>query len=185
MLEECLLDDCNKPVRARGLCASCYSRADYWGKLDEVGLPKVVPTRFEIPQEKECTTCGLIKPESDYRRMKYQSVHNGVVEYLFAYCDDCEKLRKRASNRTARRLKNGWSSNLFEKVLELQNGLCAIDGCDNVADAADHDHDTGEPRAILCGPCNRALGLLKESPERIAGLLLFAKQCQNSKLWMQ
>ena len=38
----------------------------------------------------------------------------------------------------------------------------------------DHDHATGEPRAMLCGPCNAALGLLGESPDRIALLRDYA-----------
>lgn len=35
----------------------------------------------------------------------------------------------------------------------------------------DHNHKTGEVRGMLCGPCNRAVGLLKDDPERMAALI--------------
>lgn len=43
-------------------------------------------------------------------------------------------------------------------------GLCEI--CeDDIIDSfhIDHDHDTGEVRGLLCGPCNRGIGLLRDS----------------------
>lgn len=40
----------------------------------------------------------------------------------------------------------------------------------------DHNHTTGINRGLLCHRCNVALGLLRESPRAIAGLLLYAKK---------
>lgn len=37
----------------------------------------------------------------------------------------------------------------------------------------DHNHVTGDVRGLLCGPCNRALGLLKEDPMRIRALAVY------------
>lgn len=51
-------------------------------------------------------------------------------------------------------------------MLEQQNGRCAI--CYGIADPSgkrlcvDHDHETGKIRGLLCGPCNWAVGLVKE-----------------------
>jgi hypothetical protein len=42
----------------------------------------------------------------------------------------------------------------------------------------DHDHSTGRFRALLCGGCNSALGLLKESTERIQGLKKYIENVQ-------
>lgn len=51
-------------------------------------------------------------------------------------------------------------------LIDRQNGCCAI--CDNKAPlAVDHCHATDKIRGLLCGPCNRAIGLLKENPHAI------------------
>jgi hypothetical protein len=50
--------------------------------------------------------------------------------------------------------------------LNAQSGLCKI--C-LVAPALhlDHNHSTGQTRSLLCGDCNRAIGLLREDIARI------------------
>src|SRR6266567_3377847 len=55
----------------------------------------------------------------------------------------------------------------YQEMFESQKGLCAI--CQGVEEgrmlSVDHDHETGKVRGLLCGSCNRALGLFKEDPE--------------------
>ena len=61
----------------------------------------------------------------------------------------------------------------FDRMLNLQNGSCAI--CKKSFGeapfgrrlAVDHCHDTGKVRGLLCSQCNGAIGLLGESPKRI------------------
>jgi uncharacterized CHY-type Zn-finger protein len=56
-------------------------------------------------------------------------------------------------------------------MLFLQNYTCAI--CHRALDelehglVVDHDHVTGKVRALLCGNCNTALGLLGDDVARI------------------
>lgn len=61
----------------------------------------------------------------------------------------------------------------YTDMLDKQNGVCAI--CEDLPGkrllSVDHDHVTGAVRALLCGKCNTALGLLKEDPKIIKSML--------------
>jgi hypothetical protein len=46
--------------------------------------------------------------------------------------------------------------------------------------AVDHDHETGEPRGILCTTCNTALGKVKAIPEFINKAMQYLAQYGNS-----
>lgn len=54
----------------------------------------------------------------------------------------------------------------YQELFEKQNGVCAI--CKGIEEgrmlSVDHNHSTGKVRGLLCGSCNRALGLFQDSP---------------------
>lgn len=63
----------------------------------------------------------------------------------------------------------GLSPGKWQKMFEDQCGRCAI-CCRPQTDFkrkfnVDHDHKTGEIRALLCGNCNMLLGMAKDDPE--------------------
>mgnify|MGYP001595372411 CR=1 FL=1 len=96
-----------------------------------------------------------------------------------------DKVRKQIQSRYARpsyqrymrdyhlQLKYGMSHEDYERMLVDQEGLCRV--CKrpdlNCRLAVDHDHTTRKVRGLLCGMCNKALGLLGEDPLRILALL--------------
>ncbi len=63
----------------------------------------------------------------------------------------------------------GISIEEYGKMLELQGYRCKICLVDaskfNKVFAVDHSHKTGKIRGLLCGPCNSAIGLMKEKIE--------------------
>lgn len=70
----------------------------------------------------------------------------------------------------------GISLQEYERMHAAQNGKCAICNQPEVtktkdgkvrALAVDHCHETGEVRALLCGKCNKGIGLLKDDFEVI------------------
>lgn len=90
-----------------------------------------------------------------------------------AYYDaNPEKLKaRRVAHRVAspvynRRHKYGVSPDCFQLMLAVQKNACGI--CKEIFSKqphVDHCHKTGEVRGLLCGSCNRALGLLKDSQD--------------------
>lgn len=80
----------------------------------------------------------------------------------------------------------GLTEELYQGMLESQNNVCAI--CQNpetakdprsnkVKDLAiDHDHITNKVRGLLCGKCNHAFGLVKESIRTLENMIAYAKK---------
>ncbi len=71
----------------------------------------------------------------------------------------------------------------YNALLTKQRGVCANTGCGNDGTESahgrlivDHCHDTGRVRGLLCNGCNVALGLAKEDPKRLAGLVEYAER---------
>lgn len=76
----------------------------------------------------------------------------------------------------------------YQELLQQQGGQCAVVGCTEPPGGrgsiyhVDHDHKTGKVRGLLCSNCNRALGLLRESPERIEGLAAYIRRRREQDL---
>ena len=79
--------------------------------------------------------------------------------------------------------KYGLSVDEFSKMVEKQGFKCAI--CFGVFETGqrkmlrpcvDHDHATGVVRQILCGKCNRGIGLLLDSEEIIESALSYIRR---------
>jgi len=76
------------------------------------------------------------------------------------------------------RRKFGLSREVYESMYTTQERKCAICGSDDTGQNArrmsvDHNHVTRAVRGLLCGSCNRAIGLLKEDPAIIRNAALY------------
>ena len=61
----------------------------------------------------------------------------------------------------------------FKAMEAAQNGVCAICGGQEPVHPrlnVDHCHETGMVRALLCTPCNTALGLAGDDPDRLRAM---------------
>jgi hypothetical protein len=91
-----------------------------------------------------------------------------------ANCVECNKAaleRDAEARRWSRRLRlYGIDRAGYDALHKSQGGKCPI--CVEPLPAIDrthidHCHTTGRVRGLLCGPCNQAIGLLKECPDRM------------------
>lgn len=65
----------------------------------------------------------------------------------------------------------------YQCLLEKQKAVCAIcyQKCTRAL-AADHCHNTGRVRGLLCNNCNRGLGHFKDNPELLYNAIEYLKQ---------
>ncbi len=133
---------------------------------------------------KKCFKCGKFKNLDEFYK------HKQMADGYLGKCKKCTKHdasahRKanieavRAYDRTRTKLphrrsyqlrKFGITSIEYDEILKRQNNVCAI--CNKISEsgrrlAVDHDHDSGMVRGLLCGKCNRGIGLFDDNPETL------------------
>lgn len=101
---------------------------------------------------KKCTTCLNYHPIDQFTLNK---------TYRRSNCNECSKLKKFNIGKVE-----------YDTILNKQNGCCAICGeredivnkfnHKKISLSIDHDHVSGAIRGLLCGKCNKALGLFKD-----------------------
>lgn len=121
---------------------------------------------------KQCRSCGAEKPLTDFYKTR------GTCKRCYA--DKAKE--KYYLNKDIRRDQNmrrlyGIDLETYNRMFAEQEGKCACCGRHQTefsrALAIDHNHETGEVRALLCTHCNTAYGSLQENEERIHQLLRY------------
>lgn len=147
-----------------------------------------------ILTEKLCSICKVTKPISTF--VKDSCRPDG----FHVYCSECRAplqrkharaFKMREPERKTRQDRGTWlrskyklSLELFEKLIEEQGGVCMIckvapSGIGTNHWNVDHDHVTGRRRGLLCGNCNRGLGLFKDDPARCEEAASYLRRHQN------
>lgn len=110
-----------------------------------------------------------------YNRAYYAANRERILGLEKARCAGNKE--HRAKRLRAR--KYGLTHDEFITILASQAGRCAI--CRTVLDGSrrnlqpqvDHDHDTGAVRGLLCGNCNKMLGMAKDQPEVLGAAIAY------------
>ncbi len=138
---------------------------------------------------KQCSTCAKWQPRQEFWARK------DAPDGLDYTCKPCNRARYKRTNVgrsfNDRRRDVKWSAHLrrnfgitFEQYMELfdrQNGVCAIckepetmtRGGRVINLGVDHCHDTGAIRGLLCKQCNRAIGQLGDTAERLRSAVAY------------
>lgn len=127
---------------------------------------------------KRCNACGETKPfEAFYRDGRKRNPSADGYNYQ---CKECCSTYARERYRNSEVVRLAANASRFKRVYGItidqyiemrdsQQNVCFI--CHepqtlNRALSVDHNHDTGEVRALLCDNCNRAIGLIQDDPDR-------------------
>ena len=187
MSTACQFDGCTRPHKARGLCQTHYSQ---WMRGSEFTAIRS-RQREKLP---ECSEEGCAEPvkSKGLCKMHYQRLlrhghtmhRNRKRPPRICTIDGCDNHLYAKGLCHAHYIKQrNWKSSgvdavRYQQMLHEQGGVCAIchqpethrDGLSGKPKylAIDHDHKTGKIRALLCGNCNRGLGLFNDDIELLA-----------------
>lgn len=103
---------------------------------------------------KQCKNCREVKPLSEFHP---SPKNRGGVKPQCKVCYRKKQIEYRFK----------LTGEAHGKLLDKQDGRCAICGRSNRKLHVDHDHDTGAVRGLLCGPCNRSIGVLGDTAEKL------------------
>lgn len=107
---------------------------------------------------KVCRICRTEKPISEFYYRKDTGKHRNECKECLVEIQRYKKLKVCNAS--------------YAEMLAEQEGKCAICRCILNSSrytklAVDHCHKTGRVRSLLCTNCNTALGLMKDSPDRL------------------
>jgi hypothetical protein len=118
-------------------------------------------------QTRVCRTCGAEKAATEFYFRKETGKHK-------TECKECCIARHRLK-------RTGWSAEAYENAYIRQDGKCGIcrthlNSSRYTKLAADHCHKTKKIRGLLCTQCNTAIGLMKDSTERLLAAVEYLKR---------
>lgn len=146
----CIADGCNRKPKAKSLCEAHYARLKRTG--DYLSQKEVRKNNYYKPGD-SCLMprCEKFPHSKGFCKKHYQQQHKHKLDFL--------------------------------KILHLFEAGCET--CGSFLDlSVDHDHNVCKDnyacskcfRGILCGPCNRAIGILRDDPEILKKMINYIEK---------
>ena len=149
----CSFSGCKRPFYGLGLCRGHWQQ-QYHGKELAPIRAKLDTLARDAQGRKECSKCFVWHDTTAF----YPNPN--TKDGLQSFCQRCTK------GAALGRL-YGLSIDQYEEMLSQQGGVCVLCGGTNRDGRqlfVDHDHETGAPRELLCGTCNRGIGNFRDNP---------------------
>lgn len=152
------------------------------------GVDKPLDAYWSSPKDSHGRASACIECSCRLRKERYENDPEYRARTAEQRRRTYQATKAQARERNFRR-KYGITSAVYAEMLAAQDGVCAacgepesvvINGTPRRL-AVDHDHDTGNVRALLCGACNRALGMAGESPDRLRRLAAYIEFHQSAQ----
>lgn len=151
----------------RGQCKECEK--NYRKKVRE--KTKDYHKKYDIDNKER-----IKGRKKNYYLLNKKKINNRNSDWYFKNKEELNKHRKSKYNKNTARnyaLKINFGITLedYNKIFEDQNGKCKICGKHQseltLSLNVDHCHITGKIRGLLCGNCNKALGLFKDNTKSL------------------
>ena len=115
--------------------------------------------------KKLCSSCKEYKELSQY--FKYSNRYHSC-------CKSCSSIKSNLYHKSVYRYSRyGIEESIYLKILNDQEKKCAICKMKVKNFHIDHDHKTNKVRGLLCGNCNKALGLFKENTNTMNNAIIY------------
>lgn len=154
--------------RGHGLCDECYYAQ--WRESNREKLKEYADNyRKEYPDKAKQIHNRWYQANLEYARERARSYRAQHLEAELA--------------RSLRR-SFGLSVDQYSDMMAAQNGVCAICGGKNKHGRrlfVDHDHKTGEIRALLCRNCNNALGMVDDQVGILEKMIHYLSRHKNKE----
>ncbi len=181
--ETCRAEDCLKPTSAWGYCSMHYRRWNLYGSTDLPERPKKIVPECRIEDCRDPVECRNWCDKHYQRWRKWGDPLAFKPSEISIFCsqDNCGRRLAKAGV--------CWKHyrHFKAKFRAEQDGRCAICGV-HEGDVArkmlflDHDHATGQPRALLCHHCNVGLGLFRERIEVLQAAIRYLEEMKPGQL---
>ncbi len=150
--------------------------------------PTIFATSGDHIGQKRCAQCGKTKDTSEFwggrsfrclmcakddpDNAKWRKLHRSI-NHQRIMASEGTPARRRQSAACARLKRTGITQAQYDAMQEEQGGVCAICGLPERQKSclgnpkslhADHDHETGSFRGLLCSRCNAGVGYLNDDP---------------------
>lgn len=145
----CEVEGCDLLAVSKLMCRGHYD------KLRRHGDPLYSGVKKRLPQD-VCSKCGDSTEDGNYYR---------------GHTTRCKRCHIETQEDTLYFRKYGVTTEMYQEMLDAQNGVCAICLGAPVPPrkrlCIDHDHSTGAVRGLLCHKCNAGLGMFNDDKELI------------------
>lgn len=186
---ECSVSLCTDKHYGKGFCNKHYQR---WKIYGDALHPKVVIKKICSFETCERDVYTKMFCRMHYRRFKrwgdptivggLTANQRGITQCSIEGCPNTHKSRGFCQNHYNKRAslshKHRMTWDEYTILGQSQNWQCA--GCglqSSIVETnilhVDHNHVTNEVRGLLCGPCNRAIGLIKDNIKTLSNLITY------------
>jgi hypothetical protein len=155
-----VVEDVDTMGRKRAICPDCGAKR-YRGKVFPTGSERCVWCEELRVGEKTCSKCGETKPLEDFTKSyKFLAGRTSICKGCSnAYQAEWKRINPDKARAYQRKSQIGVTAEQYNAAVAASTGCPICKKVWTTTPHADHDHRTGRFRGVLCGSCNRGLGL--------------------------